>query len=223
MMTASSRAVPRRVGAAATEQNPVRNGNRWRVTAINPDDNRLAAQRLHYKTIAVFDGNYVREHITHGYATTVHSTHAVLSEAATRSLFYVAISRGRDCNTAYFYERRVEREFDHQQDDGVQSAQRRTSQHASRLARAIIADHGGRAVTAHDVAAQAESVDLPASEGCLAADLPQSIVGERSTHSGGQNRVLSSTPWFRPALGMPATHENTVSTTGSTCSRSRDG
>ena len=46
----------------AAEQNPVRNGNRWRVSAINPDNNRLAAGRLHDNTLAVFDGDYVREH-----------------------------------------------------------------------------------------------------------------------------------------------------------------
>jgi hypothetical protein len=35
-------------------------------------------------------------------------------------LFYVAISRGRDANTAYLYERPVEREYDHQQIGDVQ-------------------------------------------------------------------------------------------------------
>ena len=52
---------------------------------------------------AVFNNEYVRDQITYGYAVTVHSaqgvtadtTHAVLSEAAARALFYVAISRGR--------------------------------------------------------------------------------------------------------------------------------
>ena len=55
-----------------------------------------------------------------------------------------------------------------------------------------------------------------ASQRCSAAEPPQSFVGERSTQSGRQNRELSSMPWFRPALGTPAGHENTVSTTGST-------
>jgi hypothetical protein len=153
----------------AAEQIPVRNGNRWRVTAINSDNGRLAARRLDDDTAAVFNNDYLREHITYGYAVTVHSaqgvtadtTHAVLSEAATRALFYVAISRGRDANTVYLYERPVEREYDHQQIDGVQSAERGTSRHASRLARAIIANDGGRPVTAHGVAAQAEGVGLP--------------------------------------------------------------
>ena len=61
----------------------------------------------------MFDSDYVREHITHGYAVTVHSVqgvtagsaHAVLSEATARALFYVAISRGRDANIAYLYQR----------------------------------------------------------------------------------------------------------------------
>ena len=73
-----------------------------------------------------------------GYAVTVHSaqgvtadtTHAVLSEAATRALFYVATSRGRDANSAYLYEHPVERGYDHQQIDGVQSAERGTSRQA---------------------------------------------------------------------------------------------
>ena len=161
--------VLRNTSHPAAEQIPVRNGNRWRVTAINSYNGRLAARRLDDDTAAVFSNEYLREHITYGYAVTVHSaqgvtadtTHAVLSEAATRALFYVAISRGRDANTAYLYERPVEREYDQQQIDGVQSAERGTSWHASRLARAIIADDGDRPVTAHGVAAQAEVAGLP--------------------------------------------------------------
>jgi hypothetical protein len=51
--------------------------------------------------------------------------------------------------------------YDHQQIDGVQSAERGTSRHASRLARAIIANDGGRPVTAHGVAAQPQAEELP--------------------------------------------------------------
>ena len=55
----------------------MRNGNRWCVTQISPGNNRLAARRLDDNTLAVFDGDYVREHITHGYAVTVHSGQGV--------------------------------------------------------------------------------------------------------------------------------------------------
>jgi hypothetical protein len=65
-----------------------RNGNRWQVTAINHGNGRIAAQRLDDHTLAVFGTDYVREHITHGYAVTGHTaqgvtadtTHAVLAE-----------------------------------------------------------------------------------------------------------------------------------------------
>ena len=58
----------------------------------------------------------MREHVSLGYAVTVHSaqgvtadtTHAVLGENTTRALLYVAMTRGRDTNTAYLYERTIE-------------------------------------------------------------------------------------------------------------------
>ena len=86
---------------------PVRNGNRWRVYAVDTDDSRIAARRLDDGARAAFTGDYLREHITHGYAVTVHSaqgvtadtTHAVLGENTTRAMLYVAMTRGRDTNT----------------------------------------------------------------------------------------------------------------------------
>ena len=70
---------------------PVRNGNRWRVYAVDPDNDRIAARRMSDGTRGAFSGEYLREHITHGYAITVHSaqgvtadtTHAVLGEPPT--------------------------------------------------------------------------------------------------------------------------------------------
>jgi len=148
----------------------VRNGNRWRVTAINPHNSRLAALRIDDNTVAVFDGGYVREHITHGYAVTVHSaqgvttdtTHAVLSAAATRALFYVAISRGRDANTAYLYQRTTEHEYHHEPTDPAHVMQRGSSQEAGQLLRAIVANNDEQSVTAHDIAAQSPGEELPA-------------------------------------------------------------
>jgi hypothetical protein len=84
--------------AGAGQVNPVRNGQRWRVAAIDAAANRVAAQRL----------EYVREHVSLGYAVTVHAaqgvtadtTHAVIGETGIRSLLYVAMTRGRHANTA---------------------------------------------------------------------------------------------------------------------------
>ena len=92
---------------------PVRNGNRWQVFAVDTEHNRIAARRLDDGARAAFSGDYLRHHITHGYAVTVHSaqdvtadvTHAVLGENTSRHLFYVAMTRGRDTNTDYLYER----------------------------------------------------------------------------------------------------------------------
>ena len=73
---------------------PVRNGHRWQVFAVDTEHNRIAARRLDDGARAAFTGDYLREHITHGYAVTVHSaqgvtadaTHAVLGENTSRAL-----------------------------------------------------------------------------------------------------------------------------------------
>ena len=96
---------------AAAEQNPVRNGNRRLVGAIDTATNRLAAERIDDGVRAVFEGDYLREYVSIGYTVTVHSaqgvtaeaTHAVLAENTTRALAYVAMTRGREENTAYLY------------------------------------------------------------------------------------------------------------------------
>jgi hypothetical protein len=116
----------------------------------------------------VFEGDYVRQHVTHGYAVTVHSaqgvtadtTHAVLGENTTRSMLYVAITRGRETNTAYIYRRAAEQEYGLDPLPGAHVMDRGTAFHAGRLARAIIANHD-QPITAHEVAAQTPSAALP--------------------------------------------------------------
>ena len=90
---------------------PLRNGNRWRVAAVDGDRNRIAARRLSDGARAIFDGDYVRAHITHGYAVTLHAaqavtadtSHAVLGENASRAALYMAMTRVRESNNAYRY------------------------------------------------------------------------------------------------------------------------
>jgi conjugative relaxase-like TrwC/TraI family protein len=144
----------------AAEQNAVRNGQRWQVTAINADNNRLVARRFGDNTLAAFSGEYVREHITHGYAVTVHSaqgvtaetTHAVLSETATRALCYVAMTRGRDTNTAYLYQRTTEQEYRYVSAEAPHVVNRGSGHYAATLLREIIGNDE-RPATAHDIAA----------------------------------------------------------------------
>ncbi|HZE17586.1 MAG TPA: helicase C-terminal domain-containing protein [Mycobacterium sp.] len=110
----------------------------------------------------------LREHITHGYAIIVHSaqgatadaTHAVLGETTTRALFYVALTRGRDTNHAYLYERLAgETEHEHADEPGVRVLRRGTSRDAAQLVRTILASHDDQAVTAHDIVAATEDRD----------------------------------------------------------------
>lgn len=141
----------------------MRNGQRWRVFAVDPDNQRIAARRLSDGARVAFTGDYLHQHITHGYAVTVHSaqgvtaevTHAVLGEHTSRNLLYVALTRGRDSNTAYLYERRAgETEHEHAEEQaGVHVARRGTSREAAQLVRTIIANRDDQARTAHDVAA----------------------------------------------------------------------
>jgi hypothetical protein len=152
----------------AAENSPVRNGHRWCVTAINPDNNRLLARRLDDNTLGGFVGDYVREHITYGYAVSVHSaqgitadtTHAVLSEAAGRALTYVAMSRGRDANTAYIYAHTAEHEYRHEPARTVHVVQRGSGHRAGQLLRAIVANNE-QPVTAHDIATETADDSLP--------------------------------------------------------------
>ena len=94
---------------------------------------------------------------------TADSTHAVLGETTSRALPYVAMTRGRDTNTVYLYERIAgEADHDHAQPTpGVHVARRGTSRDAAHLVRGIIASHDEQAHTAHDVAAATDRDHLP--------------------------------------------------------------
>jgi conjugative relaxase-like TrwC/TraI family protein len=97
------------IGAGGMDE--VRNGNRWSVIAVDAETNRVAAERLTDHARVTFERDYLKEDVTLGYAVTVHSAqgvttataHAVIADTATRSMAYVAMSRGRDTNQAYIY------------------------------------------------------------------------------------------------------------------------
>ena len=138
---------------------PVRNGNRWRVYAVDPDNNRIAARRNTDGARTVFTGDYLRDHITHGYAITVHAaqgttadtTHAVLNDTISRALFYVAMSRGRHANTAYLTQQ-LSHDDRGQGLAALDGESGRTSRHAAELARSIIANDTDQPRTAHHIA-----------------------------------------------------------------------
>jgi conjugative relaxase-like TrwC/TraI family protein len=148
----------------------VRNGNRWRVAGIDPKTNRVAAERLDDRARVVFDGPYLREHVSLGYAVTVHSaqgvtcdtTHAVLSETTSRALLYVAMTRGRDTNTAHLYQHSTgDDEYGHRELDGTHITSRGDSRDAADLVRQILASDDQVAVTAHSYTTHTPPVALP--------------------------------------------------------------
>jgi hypothetical protein len=147
----------------------VRNGNRWRVAAIDAETNRVAAERLDDKARVVFDNDYLREHVSLGYAVTVHSaqgvtadaSHAVLSENTSRALLYVAMTRGRHTNTARIYEHTTEaHEYGRQGTDGPHIADRGDNREAADLVGEILANDQ-LTITAHDYAAHTPEEALP--------------------------------------------------------------
>ena len=95
----------------------VRNGNRWRVVGVDAQRGRIAAERLTDQARVIFEGDYLREHITLGYAGTVHSAQGmtignsttpgvcwtILSDRASRAMAYVGATRGRDENHLAIY------------------------------------------------------------------------------------------------------------------------
>jgi conjugative relaxase-like TrwC/TraI family protein len=147
----------------------VRNGNRWRVTEFDVTRNLLGAERLDDGARVLFDQNYFSEYVSLGYAVTVHSaqgvtadaSHAVLRDDASRSLLYVAMTRGRYANHCYVYERTAEAsEFSHEEPAGVHVVERGDSHQAATLVRGLLANHDP-AITAHDYAARTFDEALP--------------------------------------------------------------
>jgi hypothetical protein len=64
---------------------------------------------------------------------TADTTHAVLGENITRSILYVAITRGRETDTAYIYQRATEQEYGLGPLHGAHVMDRGTAFHAGRL------------------------------------------------------------------------------------------
>lgn len=183
------------------QEAPVRNGQRWQVLRVDdtPDAPRLAARRLGDRALAVFDGDYLAEYVQLGHAVTVHSaqgvtaerTHAVLADTTTRPLAYVAMTRGRDTNHTYLYERHVA-EADHQHrdvadQDGVHLARRGSPAQAATLLRQVIG-RDQRARTAHQTAADTPAEHLPDLVAHLVAEHHQAVTNRRTGYQKTQRR-----------------------------------
>jgi conjugative relaxase-like TrwC/TraI family protein len=160
-------------GNGAQRIDQVRNGNRWRVAAVDTATNRIAAERLSDRARVVFDQEYCREHVTLGYAATVHSaqgvtadsSHAILGDGSSRAMLYVAMTRGRHSNHAYLYERSGgEADHDHANPvagEQIHVLQRGTKHAAAHMFRVILA-RDDRPRTMHNEADRTDRDRLPA-------------------------------------------------------------
>jgi conjugative relaxase-like TrwC/TraI family protein len=157
----------------------VRNGNRWRVAGIDTIRGRIAAERLTDKARAVFEHEYLSEHITLGYAATVHSAqgitvgdsdtvgvcYAILSEHATRAMAYVSMTRGKDENHAFIYQP-ITGEGDHEHAAPVAEPEihrlRRGNKYAAAHYFRVILANDDRPRTMHAEAERTQAHLLPA-------------------------------------------------------------
>ena len=136
-------------------------------------------------------GDYLGEHVTHGYAVTVHAaqgataevTHAVLGDGANRAAAYVAMTRGRTANHVYLYDR-IAGEGDHEHGEtaaGIHAARRGTSTQAAALLRAVLGrDDRPRTVLA--TAADTDRAVLPEPVRELLDTHERTVAGCRTAH-----------------------------------------
>jgi len=86
----------------------VKNGDRWLVTATNPDGS-MALLRGNGGGGVLLPADYVAHHIELAYATTAYrsqgratdTAHALVAPATTREVLYVSATRGRESNSLY--------------------------------------------------------------------------------------------------------------------------
>jgi ATP-dependent exoDNAse (exonuclease V) alpha subunit len=158
----------------------VRNGNRWRVAWVDADAGQIAAERLTDNARAIFEGDYRREHITLGYATTVHAAQgmpvgndrtrgvcwALLSDRASRSMAYVGMTRARDENHLGIYPA-VLNEVDTEQ---TSQMRRGTKHQAAAVLHTIATANDDRPRTMTAEAAHADRALLPTAIAALLDD-----------------------------------------------------
>ncbi len=93
-----------------TGQDWVRNGDRWNVAGVRGDGSvTVRRPDRRWGGALVLPADYVAEHVDLGYAitahraqgTTVDTAHALIQPTTTRENLYVALTRGRESNTAY--------------------------------------------------------------------------------------------------------------------------
>jgi conjugative relaxase-like TrwC/TraI family protein len=176
-----------------TRASQVRNGQRWVVEAVDTHDERpwIMARRTTDDAVAVLSGDYLRQHVHHGYAVTLQSaqgvtadtSYPIVSDRTDRSTLYTGMTRGRDMNRAFVYDK-IAGEGDHEHADpvdGVHQARRGDPQQAAALVRAITG-RDDRPHTVHQVAAEVDREQLPERVARFASKRDHDLASRRATY-----------------------------------------
>ncbi|MFU8947900.1 MobF family relaxase [Mycetocola zhadangensis] len=88
----------------------VRNGDRWTVIGVRRNgSSEVRGHGRRWGSTVLLPAEYMKRHVELGYAVTSHraqgittdTAHVVVASSTTRESFYVAMTRGREANTAY--------------------------------------------------------------------------------------------------------------------------
>ncbi|WP_431241089.1 MobF family relaxase (plasmid) [Mycolicibacterium aichiense] len=198
----------------------VRNGNRWRVIIVDIENGRIGAERLTDSARAAFEHEYLREHITLGYATTLHAAQGitvgsstrqgacftVLSDQASRAMAYVGMTRGRDENHAFIYQP-IGGETDHEHRDPAAGSQIHTLRRGNKYAAA----HYFRMILANDDRPRTMHAEAERTKRALLPDLVSALLDRNE-----QRRRARAAVWRQrnaSARAFAATLERAKSST----------
>ena len=181
-------------GRHPVEGAQVRNGQRWQVINLDAAEDRIAVSRIGDGLRAILEGEYLHQHVHHGYAVTVHAAqgntadrcHAILSpDTGNRAGAYVAMTRGRDTNQVYLYEQ-VGGEGEHEHGDlelaaGVHVARRGDARDAAEALRRMLG-RDTRPETVIDAVAGTRREGLPDTVVALLEVHDRAVAAARQVH-----------------------------------------
>jgi hypothetical protein len=145
------------------------------VIGVDTDQGGIAAERLSDRARVLFEGDYFRQHVTLGYAATLHAAQgmtignsdrygvcwAVLSDRASRAMAYVGMTRGRDENHLAIYPAVTNEAHQHHHGADFHQMLRGTTRAAAHALHTILTTNDDRPSTMHTVAARTDRKLLP--------------------------------------------------------------
>jgi conjugative relaxase-like TrwC/TraI family protein len=192
----------------------VRNGDRWTVTHVRLDGGLEARPEQQRRGSVVLPAGYVAEHVDLGYAVTAHraqgltvdTAHVVVSLSSTRENLYVSMTRGRQANTAYVALDRPDplHSTPAGPDVNARSVLVGVLAHAGaeRSAHQVIADEQDRWASAHQLAAEYESIAAEAERARWARLVRSALCDAGGLARDAADRTLQSEAFGVLAAGL---------------------